>query len=118
MTKAILLSIHPKWAKKIYSDDILAKFNESCPKELHYEGDIVGHIDHVQRDGDCFIATIYLNKKIGNPHIGIRGLADISKDGECRVLKIESIDFISAKAEKKKDLEKWVEEATAKSGDD
>lgn len=114
MEKQTFGDIIPNRNGRICSDDILAKFNESCPKELHYEGDIVGHIDHVQRDGDRYIATISLNKKIGNPHIGIRGLADISKDGECRMLKIESIDFISAKAEKKKDLEKWGEEATAK----
>lgn len=82
---------------RIFSDDILAKYNESCPKELHYKGDIVGHIDHVKRDGDNCIAIISLNKKIGNPPIGIRGLADISKDGECRALKIESIDFIELK---------------------
>ena len=79
---------------RIYSDELLAKYNESCPKEMCYGDRVVGHMDHVSYDGERYIAAMTLDEDIGNPPIGIRGVADISEDGECRALSIESIDFI------------------------
>lgn len=34
MSKAILLSIHPKWAAKIYADDKWIEWRKSIPKQV------------------------------------------------------------------------------------
>jgi hypothetical protein len=79
---------------RVYSDELLAQYNASCPKDIRYGDKVVGHMDHVSRVGDRYIAAMTLDEDIGTPPIGIRGVADISEDGECRALSIESIDFI------------------------
>lgn len=79
---------------RVYSDELLAQYNASCPKDIRYGDKVVGHMDHVSYDGERYIAAMTLDEVIGNPSIGIRGVADISEDGECRALSIESIDFI------------------------
>ena len=79
---------------RIYSDELLAKYNEACPKEVRYGDRVVGRMEHVSRFGDRYIAEMTLDEDIGTPPIGIRGVADISEDGECRAVSIESIDFI------------------------
>lgn len=79
---------------RVYSDELLAQYNASCPKDIRYGDKVVGHMEHVSHDGERYIAAMTLDEDIGNPPIGIRGVADISEDGECRALSIESIDFI------------------------
>lgn len=79
---------------RVYSDELLAQYNASCPKDIRYGDKVVGHMEHVSHDGDRYVAAMTLDEVIGNPSIGIRGVADISEDGECRALSIESIDFI------------------------
>lgn len=82
---------------RIYTGELLAKYNESCPREIRYGDKVVGHMDHVSYDGERYIAAMTLDEDIGNPPIGIRGVVDISEDGKCRALSIESIDFIKGK---------------------
>lgn len=84
----------PNRSGRIFSDELLAQYNESCPKEIRYGDEVVGHMEHVSRQGDRYIAEMNIDKDIGNPPVGIRGVADISEDGECRALSIESIGFI------------------------
>lgn len=82
---------------RVYSDELLAKYNASCPKEIRYKGEVVGHMEHVCRDGERLVAAMVLDKSIEPVSMGIRGLADVSDDGVCNELSIESIDFIQAR---------------------
>lgn len=81
---------------RVYSDELLAKYNEACPKEIRYKGEVVGHMEHVCRDGERLVAAMVLDKPISPVSMGIRGVAEVSDDGTCNALNIESIDFVRA----------------------
>lgn len=82
---------------RVYSDELLAKYNDSCPKEIRYKGEVVGHMEHVCRDGEHLVAAMVLDKPISPVSMGIRGIGDVSDDGVVNEQSIESIDFIQAR---------------------
>jgi hypothetical protein len=86
---------------RVYSDELLAKYNASCPKDIRYGDKVVGHMEHVSHYGDRYVAAMTLDKdmpeELKNLAMGIRAVGEIDEDGECHEFNIESIDFVKSK---------------------
>lgn len=83
---------------RVYSDELLAKYNASCPKYIRYGDKVVGLMEHVSHDGDRYVAAMTLDEnmpeEVKNLAMGIRAVGEINEDGECHELNIEAIDFV------------------------
>lgn len=86
---------------RVYSDELLAKYNASCPRDIRYGDKVVAHMEHVSRDGDRYVAAMTLDEdmpeELKNLAMGIRAVGEIDEDGECHELDIEAIDFVKPK---------------------
>lgn len=83
---------------RVYSDELLAKYNASCPREIRCGDKVVGHMEHVSHYGEQYVAAMTIDKdmteEVKNLAMGIRAVGEIDEDGECHELSIESIDFV------------------------